>query len=250
MPESAATVISEDWAPRHEHKPRKDVPGLAGLVHPRDDRPGDPMQLLNVVLVEDHLALRKGIELLLQRSGVRVVGAADSARSAYELILRRRPHAAVIDIALPDESGVALTRRLLDQDPELPILLYTGLEDRASLLAGLDSGARGFAMKAGSPAELVRAIRVVANGGNYIDPKLRPLMLEPLPAGASRGLSPREREVLGWLAQGLTGEEIAARLHLSAETVRTHVRNAMDKLGARTRVQAIVLALRKGEIRL
>lgn len=234
MPRPAARVLSQAGA-------------LPGKLDPHWGAPG---QLLNIVLVEDHLALRKGIELLLHRAGIRVVGAADSARAAFELILQRRPHAVVIDIALPDESGVSLTRRLLDEDPELPILLYTGLEDRGSLLAGLESGARGFAMKAGPPAELVRAIRVVAHGGNYIDPKLRSLMTESLAPGGGAGLSPREREVLSWLAQGLTGEEIASELHLSAETIRTHVRNAMDKLGARTRVQAIVLALRQGEISL
>lgn len=209
---------------------------------------GDVATALTVALVDDHLALRKGIELLLEHEGCRVVGSAADATAAFELIRRCRPDVSVIDIALAHDSGVELTRRLLEHDPGLGIVLYTGLQDRHALLEGLNSGARGFAMKAGLPEELLRAIRLVAAGGDYLDPRLSPLLVKRGTPSAQRRLSVREADVLALLAEGLTGEQIAGQLVLSPETVRTHIRNAMVKLDARTRVHAIAMALRDGEL--
>jgi DNA-binding NarL/FixJ family response regulator len=202
---------------------------------------------LNVVIVDDHVALRRGMELLLRNTGCHVVGTADNAEEAEEVILQRRPDVTLVDLALPGENGAALTRRLLARDPELRIILYTGSADEDALLDGLDAGAAGFALKSGPPEELRDAIRIVADGGQYLDPRLTSVL--------SRGngqrrylLSPREREILALLSKGLSGEDAAQRLHLSPETVRTHVRNAMSKLDASTRVHAVALALQKGEI--
>ena len=205
---------------------------------------------LNVVIVDDHVALRRGMEMLLRRNGHHVVGAADDAESAESLIMRRRPDVALIDLALPRESGAELTRRLLQADPEVRIVLYTGVSDERLLLDGLDAGAAGFALKSGDPEELEEAIRTVADGGEWIDPRLEPLLERRNGNGNGHGhvLSPREREILGLLSKGLSGEEAARQLFLSPETVRTHVRNAMNKLGAATRVHAVALALQRGEI--
>ena len=202
---------------------------------------------LNVVIVDDHVALRRGMELLLRRHGHHIVGTADYAESAEALILRRRPDVTLIDLTLPGRSGAALTRRLLEADPELRIVLYTGAGDDRQLLEGLDAGAAGFALKSGDPDELEQAMITVAAGGEYLDPRLTPLLARDSGGGAA-SLSPREREILGLLAQGLSGEDAAKELVLSSETVRTHVRNAMAKLGATTRVHAVALALQRGEI--
>ena len=105
----------------------------------------------NVVIVEDHVALRRGLELLLRGSDCRVIGTADDAASAEPLIERRRPDVAIVDINLPDGSGIDLCRRLLQKHPDLGVLLYTGVDDRDVLSSALDCGARGFAMKAGAP---------------------------------------------------------------------------------------------------
>jgi DNA-binding NarL/FixJ family response regulator len=201
-----------------------------------------------VVIVEDHVALRRGLELLLRDSECRVVGTADDARSARTLVARRRPDVAIVDINLPDGSGIDLTRALIQDNPDVGVLLYTGIDDQETLAAALDCGARGFALKAGAPEELLGAIRTVAAGEAYVDPRLRPLLLARFTTERIGVLSPREREVLDLLAQGLTGEQVATRLSLSPETVRTHVRNAMDKLEAHTRVHAVAIALRQGEI--
>jgi DNA-binding NarL/FixJ family response regulator len=203
---------------------------------------------LNVVIVDDHVALRRGMELLLRRNGHHVVGAADDAESAESLIMRRRPDVALIDLALPRESGAELTRRLLQADPDVRIVLYTGTTDERQLLEGLDAGAAGFALKSGDPEELEEAIRTVAEGRDWLDPRLKPLLARKNGNGHAHVLSPREREILGLLSKGLSGEEAAKQLFLSSETVRTHVRNAMTKLGATTRVHAVALALKRGEI--
>ena len=199
-----------------------------------------------MVVVDDHVALRRGMELLLRREGYHVVGTADDAEQAEQLILRRRPDVALVDLALPGENGADLTRRLLEHEPGLRIILYTGSADEDELLDGLRAGAAGFALKSGDPNELKAAIRTVAEGGDYIDPRLTPLLRRA--GNGRRLLSPREREILELLAHGLSGEEAAQQLYLSSETIRTHVRNAMSKLDASTRVHAVALAMQRGEI--
>ena len=202
---------------------------------------------LNVVIVDDHVALRRGMELLLRRAGHHVVGTADDGESGEALILRRRPDVALVDLALPGMSGAQLTKSLLSSDPDLRIILYTGAADEHQLRDALNAGAAGFALKSGDPEELEEAIRTVAAGGDYIDPRLTPLLAKG--AGErTRTLSPREREIMGLLSRGRSGEEAAKQLFLSPETVRTHVRNAMSKLGAATRAHAVALALQRGEI--
>jgi DNA-binding NarL/FixJ family response regulator len=208
--------------------------------------PKEADKTVNVVVVDDHVALRRGMELLLRREGYHVVGTADDAEQAEQLILRRRPDVAIVDLALPGENGADLTRRLLEHEPELRIILYTGSADEEELLDGLRAGAAGFALKSGDPNELKAAIRTVAEGGDYIDPRLTPLLRRAAPG--RKLLSPREREVLELLAHGLSGEDAAKQLYLSSETIRTHVRNAMAKLDASTRVHAVALAMQRGEI--
>jgi DNA-binding NarL/FixJ family response regulator len=202
---------------------------------------------LNVVIVDDHVALRRGMEMLLRRAGHHVIGTADDAERAEALILRRKPDVTLVDLNLPGRSGAELTRSLLGSDPKLRIVLYTGTVDETELLEGMDAGAAGFALKTGDPEELQHAIVTVAEGGDYLDPRLTSLLSRGS-RGRNPSLSPREREILGLLCEGLSGEEAAQRLRLSSETVRTHVRNAMSKLGASTRVHAVALALQRGEI--
>lgn len=207
-------------------------------------------EVIRLIVVEDHQAMRQGLELLLGRQGCVVVGSAGRAEDAWKLIRERRPDVAVVDVNLPDESGAELARRLLAEDPELGVLLYTGAEDRKTVSEALDCGARGFAVKAGPPTELIDAIRIIARGGTYLDPRLKSLLGARPPSTSEHILSAREREVLDLLAKGLTGDDAAEELFLSPLTVRTHVRNAMRKLQAHTRVHAITIALQQGEIQL
>jgi len=200
------------------------------------------------VLVDDHQAFREGLELLLERQGCTVLGTAGTVAEGEALVRERDPDVALIDIRLGEGSGIALTRRLLDADPGRRVVLYTGSSDVELLASGLDSGARGYALKDGPVSELVAALSLVAGGGTYVDPRLRPALLSRHATQRLPSLSPREREIMDLLAQGLTGEQVAERLVLSSETVKTHIRNAMSKLEASTRVHAVAIALREGYI--
>ena len=199
------------------------------------------------VIVEDHDALSRGLELVLGKAGIDVVGSARTEQEGYEIILRERPGLAVVDIGLEDGSGVELARRLAESEPDLGVLIYTGLDDEGLLREAIDSGARGFALKAGPARDLVAAARAVASGGSYVDPHLT-FVLGESATGEVATLSPREREVMAALAEGLKGPQVAERLGIAPDTVRTHVENAMQKLEARTRVHAIAIALQHGLI--
>ena len=203
---------------------------------------------MRLVLIEDHQALREGLELLLGRHGVDVVGTAGTAEEGRELIERLEPDVSLVDIRLGADSGIELTRKVLDADPRRCVVLYTGSSDVELLISGLDSGARGYALKEGTPTELTGALATVAAGGTYVDPRLRPALLSRRATQRMPSLSKREREIMDLLSQGLTGEDVAERLFLSSETVKTHIRNAMSKLEAHTRVHAVAIALREGYI--
>ena len=233
-------VSNCSWAAGSAHEPQPTPYESHHLSHFTD--------LITVVLVEDHLALRKGIELLLGRRGCVVAGTAEDARAGFEVIKAKRPDVAVVDLGLPGESGAQLACQVLEERPEQEILLYTGIDDLKTISGALDCGAKGFVHKAASPEELTSAIHSVASGRPYIDRRIGSALLARSTTERVRELSPREREILDLLAQGLSGAEIAKQLFLSPETVRTHIRNAMTKLQARTRVHAIALALQQHEI--
>lgn len=200
---------------------------------------------IEVIVVDDHLSVRKAVELLLAREGFRVAGVAGTVDEARALLERRRHDVALIDVQLGGERSTDLVAEILRRDPDAAIVLYTGLTgEDDGLREAASVGARGFVLKASPPARLVEALERVAGGGSFVDPELAHALAGDAELSRLDRLSPREREVLGLLAEGLTGEAIARRLYLSPETVRTHVRNATAKLGAKTRVQAVALAVR------
>jgi len=203
-----------------------------------------------LIIVDDHEALREGLEVMLTHGGNEVVGVAGNVAAAMDLVSVADPDIAIVDIQLPDGSGIALTRELLQQRPDLGVILYTGDSDAELLYEGLDSGARGYALKAGSMDELLSAIERVAGGGSYVDPRLDRILLSPRATARVPQLSPREREIMHLMAEGRTAEAIGDEISVSVETVRTHVRNVIRKLQARNRVHAIAIALERGEIAL
>jgi DNA-binding NarL/FixJ family response regulator len=206
--------------------------------------------MTKLVIVDDHEALREGLAALLSGSGLEIVGAAGNVAAGMDLVEHAAPDVALLDIRLPDGSGIELTRELLALHPDLGVILYTGDSDAELLYDGLDSGARGYALKAGSMDELVAAIERVAQGGTYVDPRLDRILLSPRATANVPQLSPREREIMHLMAEGMTAERIGEEITVSVETVRTHVRNTIRKLQARNRVHAIAIALERGEIAL
>ena len=201
-----------------------------------------------MAFVEDHEAVRTSIQTMLGRHGCVVTSSEGTASGGYEAIVARPPDVAILDVELPDESGPALARRLLERLPALGILLYTGAQDHALLAEALEVGVLGFALKAGSLTELREAVHSVAAGRTYVDARLRTTILSQATTEHISVLTKREREVLELLARGQSGEQAAKELFLSPETIRVHVRNAMRKLEAHTRVHAVVIALQQGAI--
>jgi DNA-binding NarL/FixJ family response regulator len=222
-----------------------------GPLFPAFLRADKVFRMTKLVIVDDHAAMREALATLLAGHGMEILGSAGNVAAGLDLVEHATPDVAIVDIQLPDGSGIDLTRELLERRPNLAVILYTGDSDAERLYSGLDSGARGYALKAGAMTELVGAIERIAAGGSYVDPRLDRILLSPrATATVAQQLSPREREILHLMAEGLTAEAVANELNVSIETVRTHVRNAIRKLQARNRVNAIALALQRGEIEL
>jgi len=180
----------------------------------------------------------------LTQAGIDVVARARDGQEALALIEQRKPRVALVDVRMPKLGGIELARRALRSVPDTAILLYTGYGDRALLTEALDAGVRGFVLKEAPMDDLVRAVQTAAAGSTYVDPVLAGTLAASSVGNKLPQLTQRERDVLRLLADGLSNEEIGKSLFISAETVRTHVRKAMDKLDADTRTQAVARALR------
>lgn len=199
---------------------------------------------ISCVVADDHPAVLEAVAEFLAQSGIEVVGRARDGEEALEKIEQRKPQVALVDVRMPKLGGIELARRAQRAAPDTSILLYTGYGDRALLTEALDAGVRGFVLKEAPMDDLLRAVQAVATGGTYVDPVLAGTLAASSIGSALPQLTQRERDVLRLLADGLSNEEIGKRLFISAETVRTHVRKAMDKLDADTRTQAVARALR------
>ncbi|MEA2374788.1 MAG: hypothetical protein QOD53_1251 [Thermoleophilaceae bacterium] len=199
---------------------------------------------LEVLLVDSNRALRSGLELLLRSWGHHVVGQAEGIETGLDLIRRRKPSVTLVDFDLAGESGAELVRRAVEADPASRIVLYVGDPSRLELEEATSCGARGVVLKGDDSRDLLDAIDVVGAGGGCIAPSVA----RALAAADGRVLSKREREVLQLLSTGLSGRQASLVLTLAPDTVRTHVRNAARKLGAKTRVHAVTMALQQSEI--
>jgi DNA-binding NarL/FixJ family response regulator len=198
---------------------------------------------MNLLIVDANGTLRKGTELLLRSWGHHVIGSAGDAVTGFELVARRRPDVTLVDQDLPG-GGAELARRITDADPSAAVVLHlAGGSCRGVLDAAMRSGARGLVLKSGEPRELLHALAKAASGGSYVTP-----LIARAHERDTKTLTRREREVLQLLAHGASGKRASAMLTLSPETVRTHIRNASRRLGARTRVHAVTMAIARGEI--
>jgi DNA-binding NarL/FixJ family response regulator len=199
---------------------------------------------ITCVVADDHPAVLEAVSEYLAQGGIEVIARASDGEEALQRIEQRKPLVALVDVRMPKVGGIELARRSQRSVPDTAILLYTGYGDRALLTEALDAGVRGFVLKEAPMDDLLRAVQAVAGGGTYVDPVLAGTLAASAVGSALPQLTQRERDVLRLLADGLSNEEIGKRLFISAETVRTHVRKAMDKLDADTRTQAVARALR------
>jgi DNA-binding NarL/FixJ family response regulator len=196
------------------------------------------------LVADDHPAVLEAVCEYLASSGIEIVGRATDGKQALEKLETRKPQVALIDLRMPGLDGIEVAKRAGQSTPETAVILYTGYGDRALLTESLDVGVRGFVLKEAPMEDLLRAIRAIAAGEQYVDPVLAGLLAVAAGERVAQ-LTQRERDVLRLLAEGLSNEEIGKRLFISGETVRTHIRKAMDKLDADTRTQAVAKALRQ-----
>jgi DNA-binding NarL/FixJ family response regulator len=204
---------------------------------------GTAKRQVTCVVADDHPAVLEAVSEFLIQGGIEIVARARDGEEALEKIEQRKPDVALVDVRMPKLDGIELARQAHKLSPDTGIVLYTGYGDRAQLTEALDAGVRGFVLKEAPMDDLLRALHSVAEGGTYVDPVLAGALASSMGSKVPQ-LTQRERDVLRLLADGLANEEIGKRLFISAETVRTHVRKAMDKLDADTRTQAVARALR------
>ncbi|MEU5208642.1 response regulator transcription factor [Streptomyces sp. NPDC020742] len=211
-----------------------------------------PQRPIRVFLLDDHEVVRRGVQDLLDaESDIEVVGDAGTADHALARCPALRPDVAVLDVRLPDGDGVSVCRELRSRMPGLACLMLTSFDDDDALLDAIMAGAAGYVLKEIKGADLVAAVRTVASGRSMLDPATTTRLMstlrgeepsaEPEPAALS-SLSPREREILGLIGEGLTNRQIGQRLYLSEKTIKNHISRLLAKLGVERRIQAAVLA--------
>jgi DNA-binding NarL/FixJ family response regulator len=201
------------------------------------------------VIADDHPPIIDSLTRYLTTAGFSILATAQDGQAALEAVERHKPVVCIADVRMPRIDGLELARLAATAAPETAILLYSGVADKGLVSDALDAGALGFALKDAPLEDLGRAIDTVARGGLYVDPVLAAALASSRRDGGERkSLSEREREVLRMLAEGGSYAEIGSQLFLSPDTVRAHAQRAMTKLGARTRTQAVAVALRAAMI--
>jgi DNA-binding NarL/FixJ family response regulator len=224
---------------------RPRAPDDNNSMKPATDHPA--RSATTCVVADDHPPIIDCLSRFLSAAGFTVLATAADGESALAAVEAHRPAVCVADVRMPRLDGLALARRAATVAPETATLLYSGVADRGLVSDALDAGARGFALKDAPLEDLARAIDIVAAGNLYVDPVLAAALATRRHA-ERKALSERERQVLRLLAEGGSYAEIGGSLFLSPDTVRSHAQRAMQKLGARTRTQAVAVALREAVI--
>lgn len=221
---------------------------------------------MKVVIADDQALVRGGFHLILRSAGMDVVAEAANGTQAVAAVLKHRPDVVLMDIRMPEMDGIEATRRILAAGSavaDVRIIILTTFDIDQYVYAALAAGASGFLLKDVSPEHLVAAVQLVRTGDALLAPTITRRLVERFapchdqvegatsgvrlsPGGDASSLTPREREVLGLVAHGMSNAEIAAFLTLSEATVKTHVSRVLTKLGVRDRVQAVVLAYETG----
>ena len=203
--------------------------------------------MIRVLLAEDHLMVRAGIERLLQATDdIEVVGLACDGVEAVAFAQITKPDVVVMDLSMPNLGGAAATRQLLQIQPEVKVLILSSFSDRERIVEAIDSGAIGFILKDGDPDDLVKAIRAASRGESPLDPRAARVILE-----RRQELKPvvhltsREEEVLALVAEGLSNKLVARSLGISEKTVKTHLTRIFQTIGVSDRTQAALWLRRK-----
>ncbi len=205
-----------------------------------------------MVVCDDHTLVREGLRrVLMEDPAIEVIADVGTSADAIEACRRHKPDIVLLDVTLPDGSGIAAIQKITEVSPESRILMLTMHEDVAYLREAFAEGAMGYVLKAAADVELLHAVHEVSRGVRYVHPTLGAALLEPPPAEAGEGalvsnLSEREKEILRYLSLGYTNPEMAEMLSLSVRTVETYRWRLQQKVGLRSRAELVRLAREAG----
>jgi DNA-binding NarL/FixJ family response regulator len=204
--------------------------------------------MIRVLLAEDHAVVRAGLlQLFAHIDDIEIVGAATGGEEAIALAAEHKPDVVLMDLEMPGIDGIEATRRIRAADQGVNVVVLTAFSDRGRILRAIDAGAVGYLLKDAEPDELVRGLQAASRGESPLDPKAaQALVAARADQQASPELTPREREVLALLADGLPNKLIARRLDISEKTVKAHLTNIFHRIGVSDRTQAALWAQRHG----
>lgn len=212
---------------------------------------------MNILLIDDHALFRVGLEGLLERRGIKVVAAVGEPRKGIALAEQHQPDVVLLDLRMPDLSGIELLQEFNRTFPDLPVVMLTTSSDEQDLAECLRNGARGYLLKDMEPDDLVVALHEIVGGKTIVAPGLTGVLANLVKQGSSgerrdqvvspfSDLTPREMEILCHLSEGQSNKVIARNLNISDGTVKLHVKAVLRKLGVHSRVEAAVMAVEKG----
>lgn len=209
---------------------------------------------MRVLLIDDHALFRIGLQELLERRGIKVIGAVADCYEGIELARETRPDVILLDLRMPKLDGLAVLNRIKEADRDLPVAMLTTSREERDLVATLKAGARGYLLKDMEPQDLLQALENIVAGNTVVAPELTPVLARVVQEGASAevqpvpfsDLTPREREILCHLAEGQSNKVIARNLGISDGTVKLHVKAVLRKLNVHSRVEAAVIAVEQG----
>jgi DNA-binding NarL/FixJ family response regulator len=203
--------------------------------------------MIRVLLVDDHAVLRAGLAgLLSAQDGIEVIGHVSDGREGAELARQHRPDVALVDLAMPVIDGIETTRRIHEVAPDTRVVILTAFSDRQQILGALDAGAVGYLLKDAEPEEIIRGVRAAADDQAPLHPKAAQTLLNRETPETTRTLTPREREVLRLVADGMPNKQIARRLGIAEKTVKAHLTNVFEAIGVTDRTAAALWAHRNG----
>jgi DNA-binding NarL/FixJ family response regulator len=208
--------------------------------------------MIRILLADDHSLVRQGFSMILEaQADMQIVGQAGNGREAVDLAAKLRPDVVVMDVAMPELNGIEATRRIIEASPRIRVLALSMHKDSVYVREVLRAGARGYLLKDSGDADLVAAVRAVAQGDGYLSPRVSDSVLSDYRRHVTDPLdllSSREREVLQMIAEGKTNKEIANSLNLSVYTVEAHRGRIMEKLNLHSTSELVRFALRSGLI--